>query len=195
MPPYAPSYARFFCEARNDCALLTTAPQTLGTQAELEAFVWESYGFPRPNLLPAPDNDTASLTPDHAAIVIPTEEQRCFIVAATAEDGGRSSLGKHSSPEEQVVLSPARARRREQNRAAWVVPSRRMTRPGADFCRSQQAYRQRREQQVRDLEAKLACLQSSLDSLQADNATLRREIHHFRAEREATERRERYKAE
>ncbi|KAK4871302.1 hypothetical protein LT330_000539 [Penicillium expansum] len=73
-------------------------------------------------------------------------------------------LGRSSSEEKESA--PAQSKRKAQNRAA------------------QRAFRERKEQHVRDLEDKVNNLEQASDTLQADNERLKRELARFTTENE-----------
>ncbi|CAI7580020.1 unnamed protein product [Penicillium glandicola] len=74
------------------------------------------------------------------------------------------TLGRSSSEEKESA--PAQSKRKAQNRAA------------------QRAFRERKEQHVRDLEDKVNSLEQASDTLQADNERLKRELARFTTENE-----------
>ncbi|KAJ5960495.1 uncharacterized protein N7479_007645 [Penicillium vulpinum] len=74
------------------------------------------------------------------------------------------TLGRSSSEEKESA--PAQSKRKAQNRAA------------------QRAFRERKEQHVRDLEDKVSNLKQASDTLQADNERLKRELARYTTENE-----------
>ncbi|KAI9781364.1 MAG: hypothetical protein M1816_002384 [Peltula sp. TS41687] len=74
--------------------------------------------------------------------------------------------GGRSSSEEKDALTPAKSRRKAQNRAA------------------QRAFRERKERHVKELEQKVASLEQTSNNLMADNQRLKREIQRISTENE-----------
>jgi hypothetical protein len=87
----------------------------------------------------------------------------------------KKSKMSDSREEKTPVWTPAQSRRKAQNRAAYVMPHLSkscLLLSVANLCRSQRAFRERKEKHVHNLEAKLSTLESSIHLLQSENERL-----------------------
>ncbi|KAJ6138528.1 hypothetical protein N7471_005014 [Penicillium samsonianum] len=140
-------------------------PDTFAPLNNYQNFPGFDPSFPvDPSFVPAPHSPPESVK--HSASSDATSNQH---TRPTSFDGDESqfadpTLGRSSSEEKESA--PAQSKRKAQNRAA------------------QRAFRERKEQHVRDLEEKVSSLEQASDTLQADNERLKRELARFTTENE-----------
>ncbi|KAF4760618.1 hypothetical protein HAV15_005595 [Penicillium sp. str.  len=117
-----------------------------------------------PSFVPPPHSPPESVKHSASSDVTNSQHTR-----PTSYDGDETqfadpTLGRSSSEEKESA--PAQSKRKAQNRAA------------------QRAFRERKEQHVRDLEDKVNSLEDASNTLQADNERLKRELARFTTENE-----------
>ncbi|KAK3621251.1 hypothetical protein LTR56_022912 [Elasticomyces elasticus] len=116
-------------------------------------------------------SDGTGLTPLPTSSASPPSQQLSLlpkgsVCSGLSIDMHSKQQGRSSSNEEKDSLTPAQSRRKAQNRAA------------------QQAFRERKERHVRDLEANLNLLIRTTSSLQSDNERLKRMLQRVQTQNE-----------
>lgn len=140
-------------------------PDTFAPLNNYQNFPGFEPSFPvDPSFAPPPHSPPESVKHSASSDVANSQHTR-----PTSYDGDETqfadpTLGRSSSEEKES--GPAQSRRKAQNRAA------------------QRAFRERKEQHVRDLEDKVNSLEDASNTLQADNERLKRELARFTTENE-----------
>ncbi|KAJ5835088.1 transcriptional regulator family: bZIP [Penicillium robsamsonii] len=137
-------------------------PDTFAPLNNYQDFPDYNPSFPDPSFIPPPHSPPESVK--HSASSDANQHTRLTSFDGDETKFADPTLGRSSSEEKESA--PAQTKRKAQNRAA------------------QRAFRERKEQHVRDLEEKVNTLEQASDTLQADNERLKRELARYTTENE-----------